>query len=72
VLGVLASVASLARIIGPVLGGWLLSRDSDASAHYGRTPYWTSAAIMLIALGLALTVKPKAGASSEEVVGIQG
>ena len=72
VLGVLASVASLARIIGPVLGGWLLSRDSDTSAHYGRTPYWTSAAIMLVALGLALTVKSKAGASSEEVVGMQG
>jgi DHA1 family tetracycline resistance protein-like MFS transporter len=72
VLGVLASVASLARIIGPVLGGWLLSRDSDASAHYGRTPYWTSAAIMLVALGLAMTVKSKAGASSEEVVGMQG
>ncbi|HWO00679.1 MAG TPA: MFS transporter [Blastocatellia bacterium] len=57
VLGVLASVASLARIIGPVLGGWLLSRDSEASAHYGRTPYWTSAAIMLIAFLLALTVR---------------
>ena len=72
VLGVLASVASLARIIGPVLGGWLLSRDSDASAQYGRTPYWTSAAIMLVALGLALTVKSKGVASSEEAVGMQG
>jgi MFS family permease len=57
VLGVMASVASLARIIGPVLGGWLLSRDLDGSPHYGRTPYWTSSAIMLIALGLALTVR---------------
>jgi DHA1 family tetracycline resistance protein-like MFS transporter len=57
VLGVLSSVASLARIIGPVLGGWLLSRDSDASANYGRTPYWTSAAIMLVALGLAISVR---------------
>ena len=57
VLGLMSSVASLARIIGPVLGGWLLSRDSDFSAHYGRTPYWTSSAIMLIALGLAMTVR---------------
>jgi DHA1 family tetracycline resistance protein-like MFS transporter len=64
VLGVLASVASLARIIGPVLGGWLLSSDSDASAHYGRTPYWTSAAIMLVALGLAISVRVS-GASTE-------
>jgi MFS family permease len=57
VLGLMASVASLARIIGPVLGGWLLSRDADFSSHYGRTPYWTSSVIMLVALGLALTVR---------------
>ena len=57
VLGVMASVASLARIIGPVLGGWLLMRDSEASATYGRTPYWTSAVIMLIALGLAISLR---------------
>ena len=57
VLGLMASVASLARIIGPVLGGTLLGLDSDSSAHYGRTPYWTSSAIMLIALGLAFTVR---------------
>jgi multidrug resistance protein len=65
VLGLMASVASLARIIGPVLGGWLLSRDSDFSSHYGRTPYWTSSVIMLIALGLALTVRtPEENAQS--------
>lgn len=58
VLGVMASVASLARIIGPVLGGWLLMRDPVESEHYGRTPYWTSAAIMLVAFGLALSVRP--------------
>ena len=57
VLGVMASVASFARIIGPVLGGWLLMRDADTSAHYGRTPYWTSAAIMLIAFALAMSVR---------------
>ena len=72
VLGVMASTASLARIIGPVLGGWLLGRDLIDSAHYGRTPYWTSSAIMLIALGFALTVKSKAGAKNEEPVGISG
>jgi DHA1 family tetracycline resistance protein-like MFS transporter len=68
VLGVLASVASLARIIGPVLGGWLLSRDSDANAHYGRTPYWTSAAIMLVALGLAFSVRVSVGRAETETV----
>jgi multidrug resistance protein len=69
VLGLMSSVASLARIIGPVLGGWLLSRDSDFSLHYGRTPYWTSSAIMLIALGLALTVR--AGDEKEQRVARQ-
>src|SRR5262245_25105059 len=64
VLGVMASVASLARIIGPVLGGVLLSRDPDVGSRYGRTPYWTSAAIMLVALGLALSVRGVEGAES--------
>ena len=71
VLGVMASVASLARIIGPILGGTLLGRDPDNSPHYGRTPYWTSSLIMLVALGLALTVKSKADVSDEQSVGVQ-
>jgi len=71
VLGVMASVASLARIIGPILGGTLLGRDSDFSPHYGRTPYWTSSAIMLVALALAVTVKSKSTETDEESVSIQ-
>lgn len=57
VLGVLQSVASLARIIGPALGGFLLT--VDAAKHvdfYGRTTFWTGAAIMAVAFGLALTL----------------
>ncbi|MEW6213073.1 MAG: MFS transporter [Acidobacteriota bacterium] len=54
VLGVMASSASLARIIGPAMGGFLLSRDPDQI--YGRTPYWTGAAIMLVALAVAATL----------------
>jgi len=54
VLGVMASAGSLARIFGPVLGGWLLSRDAAGPvAGYGRTAYWTSGVIMLAALALA-------------------
>jgi multidrug resistance protein len=57
VLGVLQSVASLARIIGPAVGGLLLKFDADKELiHYGRTPFWTGAAIMVIAFGLALTL----------------
>jgi MFS transporter, DHA1 family, tetracycline resistance protein len=55
VLGVFQSVASLARIIGPALGGFLLTMDAK-DFHYGRTPFWTGAAIMVIAFGLALTL----------------
>ena len=57
VLGLMQSSASLARIIGPVLGGWLLGHDAGAlSIQFGRTPYWTSGAVMLVALVLAATL----------------
>ena len=57
VLGVMQSAASLARIVGPVLGGWLLGHDASwLPASFGKTPYWTSGAIMLAALTLALTL----------------
>jgi DHA1 family tetracycline resistance protein-like MFS transporter len=57
ILGLMASVASLARIFGPLLGGFLLQRDAVVATqndHYGRSPYWTSGAIMLIALVLSI------------------
>jgi DHA1 family tetracycline resistance protein-like MFS transporter len=58
VLGVMASSASLGRIIGPILAGWLLGRDAvHRIEHYGRTPFWTSGVIMFVTLGLALTVR---------------
>jgi DHA1 family tetracycline resistance protein-like MFS transporter len=75
VLGLMASVASLARIIGPVLGDYLLGRDREASAlveHYGRTPYWTSAVFMLVALGLAITLHSREVAAGEEAVTAEG
>ncbi|HYP26112.1 MAG TPA: MFS transporter [Blastocatellia bacterium] len=58
VLGVLQSVASLARIIGPVLGGFLLSRDVQAaSSTYGKTPFWAGGVIMIIALILSVSLQ---------------
>jgi DHA1 family tetracycline resistance protein-like MFS transporter len=67
VLGVMASVASLARIIGPPLGGLLLGWDADGHGlHYGRTPYWTSGAVMLVAFLLA-TVLRRSGAADANV-----
>jgi MFS transporter, DHA1 family, tetracycline resistance protein len=75
VLGLMASVASLARIIGPVLGDYLLGRDRNPSLsvdHYGRTPYWTSGAIMLIALALAITLQSRREVTTEEPIPVEG
>ena len=54
VLGVMQSTASLARLVGPVAGGWLLQHDAlQAVVVYGRTPYWAGAAILTCALVVA-------------------
>lgn len=67
VLGLLASSTGLARITGPVLGGWLLGRDADNGfEHYGRTPLWASGVIMFVALALALTVRAERARGKEE------
>ncbi len=59
VLGAMQSASSFARIIGPVLGGWMLNQDLllRMQAHYGRAPYWTGGVIMLVACGLAISLK---------------
>jgi DHA1 family tetracycline resistance protein-like MFS transporter len=69
VLGVMASVGSLARILGPPFGGWLLSRDIvDHAAHFGRTLYWTTGTIMLVGFTLALTLHTPRNAGAPESV----
>jgi hypothetical protein len=54
----MTSVASLARIAGPILGGTLLERDTTGAGrpldYYGRTLSWSGAVLMLIAFGLAI------------------
>ena len=57
VLGVMQSVASIARIVGPVVGGWLLNYDQMHLVRaFGRTPYSAGGSAALIALGLALAL----------------
>ena len=57
VLGVMQAAASFARIVGPVLGGWLLNIDTvHLTAQFGKTPYWASAGITLVAVGFALAL----------------
>jgi MFS family permease len=58
VLGALQSAASLARIIGPALGGWLLMQDANQHpSRYGITPFWVSGGIMIVAFLIALTLR---------------
>jgi MFS transporter, DHA1 family, tetracycline resistance protein len=71
ILGAMASVASLARIIGPVLGGFLLGRDPDQSPLYGKTPYWVSGAIMVIALALAVSLHARSREAASPPVAIE-
>ena len=73
VMGVMSSVASLARIIGPLFGGLLLQRDTDRGAdRYGITPYWISGSIMVVALVLALTLPSAVASKKEEAEAVGG
>ena len=54
-IGLMQSAASLARIVGPILGGWLLHADAlRADAMFGRSPYWAGGALTLAALAFTL------------------
>jgi MFS transporter, DHA1 family, tetracycline resistance protein len=54
-LGVLQSSGSLARWIGPVVGGWLLQFDLSRSPQdYAVTPLWAAAALLAIAAVISL------------------
>ncbi len=59
-LGLMQSAASVARIIGPVAGGWLLNYDAAHSAvPFGRTPYWAASGVTGVALILALFLRAR-------------
>ena len=57
-LGLMQSAGSVGRLIGPLLGGWLLMFDLGKTLDvYARTPFLAGAAILLVAFGLALSVR---------------
>lgn len=56
VLGLLASAGSLGRFLGPMIGYQLLR--FDPVGHYGQTPFYASAAILLLAMGLISAITP--------------
>ena len=54
-LGLMQSAAAFGRLVGPLLGGWLLMFDlGKPLTQYARTPLFASAAILLCAFALAL------------------
>jgi DHA1 family tetracycline resistance protein-like MFS transporter len=54
-LGLMQSGASLGRCLGPILGGWLAS-NARHTLDFGKAPFWTSSAILLISLAVTTTV----------------
>jgi predicted MFS family arabinose efflux permease len=62
-LGVLQSAGSLARWIGPVLGGVLLQMDLARPAiDYARTPFWVAAGLLVVTFALCLRLPARAAA----------
>lgn len=68
-LGVLQSAGSSARLLGPLLGGWLLTFDlAKPIAQYGYTPFLAGAALCFIGAIFAFCFKkPAADKSTDDV-----
>ena len=68
-LGVMQSAGSTGRLIGPLLGGWLLMFDLQKPvAEYGRTPFLVGAAICFIGALFAFCLKkPPEDRSPEDI-----
>ncbi|HEY9687874.1 MAG TPA: MFS transporter [Coleofasciculaceae cyanobacterium] len=58
-LGLMQSTASLGRMLGPAIGGFLLNFDHlHPNLPYGITPFWASAVVMLLAVVASLQLAP--------------
>jgi len=54
----LQSAGSTARLLGPLLGGWLLMFDlNKPAARYGETAFYAAAILCLIGAALAFSLK---------------
>jgi DHA1 family tetracycline resistance protein-like MFS transporter len=70
-LGVMQSAGSAGRLLGPLLGGWLLMLDLNKPiAEYGRTPFLVGALLCFIGALLAFCVKKPAADRSVEPIPI--
>ena len=68
-LGVMQSAGSTGRLIGPLIGGWLLMFDLQKPvAEYGRTPFLVGAALCFIGALFAFCIKkPPEDRSPEDI-----
>ncbi len=57
-MGFMQSAGSMGRFLGATLGGWLLGFDEGAAVtHYGRTPFWVAAGLMVVTLALGTRLR---------------
>lgn len=71
-LGVMQSAGSVGRLVGPLLGGWLLMFDlGQPVTHYARTPFFAAAAILFFAFVLAFSVRKPAGDKIRPTVAVE-
>ena len=57
-LGIMQSAGSTGRLLGPLLGGWLLMFDlGKPISHYGRTPFLAAALLCLVGAFFAFFLK---------------
>ena len=61
------SAGSTGRLLGPLLGGWLLMLDlKKPLSEYGRTPFFVAALLCLIGALLAFCLKKPASDRTPE------
>ena len=65
-LGLMQSAGSLGRFLGPMIGFGLITHDP--LSQYARTPFFASAAILLITMVLVISVSPAPEAVPPEAV----
>lgn len=70
-LGVMQSAGSTGRLIGPLIGGWLLMFDlRKPLVEYGRTPFFVGAFLCGIGALFAFCIKKPADDRSVEDIGV--
>ena len=68
-LGVVQSAGSTARLLGPLVGGWLLMFDlGKPVARYGETAFFAAAGLCFVGALLGFCLKKPAGDRMPETI----